>query len=148
MEIDGTLNDAGFRRKMNKLIQNFRNPRGMKRVAGIMHDAVEENFSKEGRPTRWKRLAPSTLKARARQGKTGKILQVSGSMAASVWQKYTNTSAAVGTNKSYAKYHHPPSMTKHASKGIMPVRAFILLTKEDYRKINKVIGRNLIQGVN
>jgi len=69
----------------------------MKKVAGIMHDAVEENFEKEGRP-KWK---PS-IRA-LKQG--GKTLQDTGQLASSISSRYDRNSAQVGTNKAYAAVH-------------------------------------------
>jgi phage virion morphogenesis protein len=78
----------------------------MRQIAGIMDDAVEENFAREGRP-RWKDLAPATKKARARKGYwPGAILQQRGELAASITRHITSRSAAVGTNKRYAAIQH------------------------------------------
>ena len=50
----------------------------MRRAAGIMHAAVEENFEQEGRP-KWKTLSSRTIKQRTKKGHwPGRILQVSG----------------------------------------------------------------------
>ena len=77
----------------------------MKIIAGIMHDAVEENFEKEGQP-KWTPLAKSTERQRARKGHwPGKILQVSGKLATSISQKSDSKSAIVGTNVVYAAIH-------------------------------------------
>ena len=56
----------------------------MRRAAGIMHDAVEENFEQEGRP-KWKSLAASTIKQRSKDGSwPGKVLQRRGNLARSI----------------------------------------------------------------
>lgn len=72
----------------------------MRAIAGIMADAVEENFAQEGRP-HWLGLAPATKKRRPE----GKILQVSGRLASSIVSQADRESAAVGTNTVYAAIH-------------------------------------------
>ena len=72
----------------------------MAAIAGIMHDAVEENFAQEGRP-KWLGLKPPISKRR--QG--GKMLQDTGRLAKSIMQQSDATSATVGTNVKYAAIH-------------------------------------------
>ena len=96
----------------------------MRRIAGIMKDAVEENFAREGRPA-WKKLSDSTLaggfsfyKRDSKYGKKGsvtekslkkfvnrKILQDTGRLAASISGRATKDQAIVGTNVVYAAIH-------------------------------------------
>lgn len=90
---------ASFRR----LIDKAQSPEpAMGAIAGVMLAAVEDNFRAEGRPNRWKALKASTLAARAKAGKSGKILQASGKLAASITPFHSRTSAGVGTNRPYA----------------------------------------------
>lgn len=72
----------------------------MRRVAGVMADAVEENFAQQGRP-KWLGLAPATRKRRG----DGKILEDSGRLANSIVAQADSDSAAVGTNVRYAAIH-------------------------------------------
>lgn len=51
----------------------------MRNIADIMQDSVEENFEKEGRPEKWEKLKPSTIKQRSKKGYwQGRILQMRG----------------------------------------------------------------------
>lgn len=77
----------------------------MRAIAGIMYDAIMENFEQEGRP-KWPGLAESTKKQRAKRGKwPGKMLQVNqGGLASANIQGYNDTSAWVSNNKEYAPY--------------------------------------------
>lgn len=77
----------------------------MKNIAGIMEAGVEENFAKEGQPA-WNALSPVTLKRRAKEGHTGKIMQVTGKLASSITSAHDATSAQVGTNDIRAKTLH------------------------------------------
>ena len=74
----------------------------MLEVSEFLLDRVEENFEQEGRPA-WTPLKASTIKEREKTGHwPGKILQRSGSLAASFSAEHDATSATVGTNKEYA----------------------------------------------
>lgn len=120
----------------------------MASVATRMHAAVEENFAQEGRRPRWKKLSEKYKKRRYKRGYTGKILQASGDMAASVSQSHTSNEARVSTPHEYAKYHHGQRMSGHPSKGIMPRREFLKLTPDDMDDINDRIKRGLTKGAN
>jgi phage gpG-like protein len=104
----------------------------MRRHAGTMLDAVEENFAREGRP-KWLGLRPSTLSGRVAQqlGKRGqlkdgrmsilqgrraaagvRILQRSGRLAGSITPWSDGFGAMVGTNVTYARIHQFGGKTK------------------------------------
>ncbi|MDE9466878.1 phage virion morphogenesis protein [Xenorhabdus bovienii] len=72
----------------------------MRQIAGIMADAVEENFKQQGRPA-WLGWSPAYAKKRA----GGKILQDTGRLASSIQQFSDNDEALVGTNVKYARIH-------------------------------------------
>lgn len=71
----------------------------MRNLAGIMADAVEENFAQEGRPA-W-----MGLKNPGPRRSGGKILQDSGRLASSITPSSSNSIAKVGTNVKYAAIH-------------------------------------------
>lgn len=162
--IDGTLDSSGLRGKMRKLISNVRDPNLMKKVAGMMHDSVETNFEKEGRP-RWKRRSPVTTRSKVKRGKLGKILESSGILRLSIFQKHTVTTATVGTNLKYAAIHEKGSKQfvsqkqrwwlgmnlglwmKVGAKIEIPARPFMNIPRSDLNKIKKRIGLNLTKGV-
>lgn len=137
----------------------------MAQIAGVMHDAVEENFAQQGRP-KWIGLKPPVNPRRA----GGMILQDSGQLAASIDDQHDATSATVGTNKIYAAIHQfggqtrPHVILPRNKKGLafggrvvkkvnhpgskIPARPFLSLTSEDEDRIvgkvdsylRKVIG--------
>lgn len=155
---------------MNRAASGMRNTRPLMRsVAGIMMRAVEDNFEQEGRP-KWQDLHPGTKLSRAKQGTwPGKILQRSGSLAASITQSFDAHTALVGTNKVYAaiqqfgghtRAHVIRAKNKRALSfgGIVvrqvnhpgsniPARPFLRLTPRDLRDIvqtaNSFILRSL-----
>lgn len=89
----------------------------MRQCSGIMHDEVEENFDKQGRPSKWAPLAAATIRARRKKGTwPGKILQVRGRLAASFQTAYDNNHAVCGTNVIYARIQHFGGTTHHAAR--------------------------------
>ncbi|MEW6115366.1 MAG: phage virion morphogenesis protein [Nitrospirota bacterium] len=132
----------------------------MRRIAEIMHDAVEENFEAEGRP-RWRPLAASTIMgafggARKWNTKKGavrksiakklagrKILQDSGQLAASISRKSDARSARVGTNKVYAAIHQFGGKAGRGRKVTIPARPFLKLTDSDIEEIKEAIKEYL-----
>lgn len=94
----------------------------MSLVAGLMADAVEENFAAQGRP-QWLGLSKKTLKRRGKDAGTGKILQRSGRLAASIQQFHDATSATVGTNVVYAAIHQFGGLIqRHPMSGLVRLR--------------------------
>lgn len=84
----------------------------MRSVAGIMMNAVEDNFEQEGRP-KWQDLHPGTKLSRAKQGTwPGKILQRTGGLASSMVRRSDSKTATVGTNKIYARIQFLGGQTK------------------------------------
>ncbi|HOE18397.1 MAG TPA: phage virion morphogenesis protein [Syntrophorhabdaceae bacterium] len=112
----------------------------MRVIAGIMHDAVEENFEKEGQP-KWTPLAKSTKKQRARKGHwPGKILQVSpAGLAQSISQKSDSRSARVGSNKIYAAIQQLGGKAGKDHAATIPARPFLKLPKSHLDTIKKAI---------
>jgi len=109
----------------------------MKNIAGIMADAVEENFKQEGRPE-WAKLKDSTIKLRTQKGYwPGKILQMRGELAASITSNYDESSALVGTNKAYARIHQLGGETGRNKKTKIEARPYLKLDKKDLNNILK-----------
>jgi phage virion morphogenesis protein len=109
----------------------------MRQIAGIMLDAVEENFEQEGRP-RWQR-------SKRAEKVGGKTLQKSGQLAASISQKYDARSARVGTNKVYAAIHQFGGKAGRGHSAIIAARPFLKLTKEDVEEIKDAIKKYLLR---
>jgi len=126
------IDDREVKKELTRLAGRIQNRQPlMRKIAGVMHDAVEENFEQEGRP-RWK---PS--KRAQRQG--GKTLQDTGQMAASVAEKYDNDSALVGTNKKQAAIHQFGGKAGRGKKATIPARPVLKLTDSDLQEIKEAI---------
>jgi phage virion morphogenesis protein len=137
-------------REISKILKNLQDKIGnlrpiMKDIAGIMHDAVEENFEKQGRPN-WKPLSPKTIKRRQEKGYwPGKILQMRGELAVSISKKFDNKSAIVGTNKAYAAIHQFGGKAGRKHKVTIPPRPFLQLDNNDLNTIKDTIKRYLLK---
>lgn len=131
----------------------------MRVVAGIMHDAVMENFAQGGRPA-WTGLLPATLAQKRKQGYSDKPLIRRGggqSLYSSITQQADGNSAVVGSNIKYAAIHQfggqtRPHVIKPRNKKALafggkvvksvnhpgsniPARPFLKLTDTDEQKI-------------
>lgn len=97
------VKDSGVLALCQRLAGGFHNTTPLMRaIAGIFEAETEANFSAEGRP-HWLGLAPSTIRSRTKAGTwPGKMLQVSGGLAASIATRYSRNEARVGSNKVYA----------------------------------------------
>lgn len=121
----------------------------MKEVAGVLLDAVEENFAQEGRPD-WVDLTEHTKESRRKKGKwPGKILQVNqGGLASSITARHSRDEAAAGTNKVYAPTHQFGAKKGEFGRtssglpipfGDIPARDFLSLGQDDVREIDHII---------
>lgn len=108
----------------------------MKNIAGIMADAVEENFEQEGRPDKWQELSESTIKHRKKTKHwPGRILQVEGQLATSITTQYDNKSAVIGSNLAYAAIHQLGGQAGKGKKVTIPERPYLNLTELEYNVI-------------
>lgn len=73
----------------------------MTEIAGVMLDAVEQNFEQEGRPETWTPLADVTVEDRREKGfgPEHPILQRTGTLAASVQAESSRDEATVSTTR-------------------------------------------------
>ena len=116
----------------------------MKNIAGIMADAVEENFEQEGRPDKWQELAESTIKKRKKTKHwPGKILQVEGQLATSITTQYDSESAVIGSNLEYAAIHQLGGNAGKGKKVTIPARPYLNLPEADLKEIIDVAQRYL-----
>lgn len=101
--IEGSIDSRLVAKRIRMMAARANNPEpAMAGISMRMLAAVEDNFAAEGRPLKWKPLAPSTTAARAAEGKAGKILQATGNLARSITPFNSREVAGVGTNIPYA----------------------------------------------
>jgi phage virion morphogenesis protein len=101
-----TIDTIPLQKALRKMLRKLEHREElMKRVAGDMMDAVEENFAQHGRP-QWQQLAPSTIRARAKRGRgPTNILLDRGLLHNSISMRFDENQAVVGTNVPYAAIH-------------------------------------------
>lgn len=137
------INSSGFDIAVQRLVNQSSNRIPlMRKIGGMMHDDVEQNFESEGRP-KWVDLSPRTIKARERKKKwPGKILQVSGQLVNSIQIQVDNDSAIVGTNKVYG-----PAMEYGNPRNNTPARPFLTIQDKTIDEIETEITRYVLRGV-
>lgn len=149
--IEIKIDNKAINEKLLELAKRGENLRPlMKNIAGIFASSTEENFKEEGRPDKWTELAEITKENRKKnkdkkKGKnkskgndnkwSGKILQVTGQLAASVNTQYDDNSAVIGSNKDYAAIHQLGGKAGRNKKVIIPARPYLQLTDEDFEEI-------------
>lgn len=103
----------------------------MKGIAVELLSITEANFEKESSDgAKWKKLAPSTIERRKKKGHwPGKILQVSGGMAASVKPFSSGTEAGIGVSKVYAAIQLLGGQAGRAKKTTIPSRLYFPIRK-------------------
>lgn len=138
--IEIKIDDKDVKGLLNELLNRVKDLSPvMRNIAGIMHNAVEENLKQEGRP-KWKPLSSKTIKAREKKGYwPGKILQMRGELASSITSKYDSSSAMVGTNKVYAGIHQFGGKAGRGRKVEIPARPFLKLTDQDIEDIKQAV---------
>lgn len=147
------IDNKAVNEKLLELAKRTENLRPlMKNIAGIFASSTEENFKEEGRPDKWTELAEITKENRnkiknmnKKKGKnkssekenkwSGKILQISGQLAASVNTEYDDESVVIGSNKDYAAIHQLGGKAGKNKKVSIPARPYLQLTDEDFDEI-------------
>lgn len=147
-----TVDDTALQRMLAKAKVELGNTRPlMAGISNLMLEAVEDSFDKETDPNtgqRWRELSPITKAQRAKSGRTGKILQVSGALASSISASYGNDYAIVGTNKIYAPVHQFGARIRAKNKRALsfggalrhsvtiPARPFLGISRQTQDEIN------------
>lgn len=140
-EFNFELEDKEARSLLARLIKKGNDTKPlMNLLSSDLYDATMENFEKEGRP-KWEKLKNATLKRRAKDKHSGKILDISGSkgLKGSITKKPpTSNEAIVGTDKKYARAHQ-----KGYEKRNLPARPYLKVTEKD----NKVFEKTTVSWI-
>jgi phage virion morphogenesis protein len=113
---------------------------------GILAESVDANFEAEGRP-KWRPLAPSTIKQRAKRGHSpGPILAVRGDLARSITRHHDAHSAVVGTNKVYARIHQFGGWAGRGQRVVIQARPFLTLGDDERGELLAAMLRHLARG--
>lgn len=119
-------------------------------IAGVLADETEQAFESESDPstlTPWEQLAAATIAERTDEGYwPGKILQRTGSLAASVSTDYGADFAAVGTNKVQAALMQFGGQAGRGGSVTVPARPFLGVSEEGLDEVLDICGRYLLDG--
>ena len=118
--IEISLDDRDLNRGLGQLLKNITNTRPMMRaIATEMTSITEENFENESwGGNRWKQSGRASRES-------GKTLQKSGQLAASISTQVGNDFARIGTNKKYAAIHHLGGQAGRGKKVTIPARPYL-----------------------
>ena len=98
----------------------------------VQKQTIKERFDREQSPdgTKWKALAPATVKHRMRRNKSGymKILQDTGELRRSVTYEAGQSYVRIGSNLKYARTHQ-------FGRGNIPARPFLGITSNERNHI-------------
>jgi len=103
----------------------------MQHIASILLSHTEAAFAAQGDPTKWRDLADSTKAARTKDGTwPGRILQVTGELAASFTPDSGSDYAQVGSNKVQAAIQQLGGMAGRDHKTEIPARPMLPITED------------------
>lgn len=128
----------------------------MASIADEMHTAVIRNFEAEGRPNRWRALAPATIAFRKRNDLADKpILENYGTLNTRFESQYGDNFAILTTNTPYARIHqfggvagrksptkNPKRKRKEAfsfRRPYIPARPFLVVTDTEIKDIENLV---------
>jgi len=139
------INDGPIQKHLGRLGLRFTPGVGLTKLlratAGIMMDEVEDTLEKEGQP-KWEPLSDVTIALRAEKGHwPGKMLQVSGRLAASISSSTGARSAVVGTNVKYANIHQVGGKAGRGRKVSIPARPYLIITPKGTTRILAAANR-------
>ena len=104
----------------------------------VQRQTIRERFNKEQSPegTKWKPLAPSTIKHRKKRHKKGnmKILQDTGELRRSIAYEASNDSVRIGSKLKYARTHQ-------FGRGYIPARPFLGVTVSEKKHITSMFSQ-------
>lgn len=145
------IDDAEVKRKIGGILKRLDNAEpGMKLIGETALESIQRNFEEGGRPRKWKRLAPSTRKARKRKGKwPGKILMIAGAaggLFGTISYKAYSDKVVMIANKVYAAIHHFGGMAGRGKKVKIPARPFMMIQDEDWREMKEELSQFILRG--
>ena len=132
-----TIEDAEFRRRVSALKKGVEDGTPlMKRWGEIVREAIDYNFEQGGRPGRWKKLSPVTVKLKALRGGSApeRILFFKGFLRGGISVKPESTRVVVGTSpntRAYAAIQQFGGMAGRGRKVKIPARPYMVLTPGD-----------------
>lgn len=150
-EIEYRVHHEELQRMLKGLRKRLGNLRPVMKVVGeIVHESIQTNFEKGGRPTKWKELKRATIKERRRIGKwLGRILVRSGTrggLMGAISYRAFNDRVVMLAGKIYAAIHHFGGMAGWGKKVKIPARPYMMIQDEDWAEIKAALSEYIIVG--
>lgn len=140
------INDHGTASSLRSLLHAASDRQPIMKIAGaIAQKSVVYNFELGGRP-KWKALAVSTLKYKAKYGINLGVLKGRTGNLAMISYKATATEAVIGTSpssKDYAAIQNFGGQAGRGHKVTIPARPFMVLQQEDLDDMQAAIANYL-----
>lgn len=131
-----TIQDEELNRVLSKMSSKVKDLRPVMRdIANLLLESIQKNFKAEGRPVKWKPLAPSTIANKVKRKGTWKPILVD----TGLLRKSNNTDYG----KNYAKVVNPIKYGIYHQMGTkkMPARPFMVLQEKDKANIIDLMRR-------
>lgn len=175
MKIVSSIDASGEQKTFSQLKKSARVLRpALLDIGDVLEASVDQNFKAEGRPIKWKKLKPATIKARRQSGP--QILNKTGELSLSVVSKVKGNTVEIGSPLEYARIHNQggtinhPGGTKYKVIGKgkaaflkkeatdfdgitkphkikIPARPFLLFQKEDIVEAKDILQDHLLKGI-
>jgi len=154
--VEVKIDDSRFKRSISELLARLVDTTPlMAEIGEIVVESVQRNFEEKQAPdgTPWKPLAPATVRARAKKGRSAEdILIFNRILMGSVHPEAHRDHVDIGTNIVYAAVHqfgigaYSHIETRRTMPAI-PARPYLGVREEDWPEIDDAIGAFITQGV-
>lgn len=138
------IEDAELRRKLSALRRGVLDATPlMKQWGEIAREAIAYNFEQGGRPGKWKKLSPITVKLKAQRGASDpeRVLFFKGALSGGIAYKVTNKSVIIGTSpntRAYAAIQQFGGLAGRNRKVKIPARPYMVVPPGDLDEMKTV----------
>lgn len=138
MELHATFEVSAIKSAFKRLSEVAKTDEVTRKIAGVLREEAERAFENEHAPNgeSWTPLNPQYKAQREKRGRTGNMLQVSGSLIKSLNLDYGDNFAVIGASESYGQFHQVG--TAH-----IPARPFLGLGEAGIEEIKGILNNAL-----
>ncbi|MBW2091129.1 MAG: phage virion morphogenesis protein [Deltaproteobacteria bacterium] len=136
--------DRDAKKYLGGILKRMGDPKPAMKIMGeIGRTSIVRNFEKGGRPDKWKKLSPETLKRK----KGSKILVnqgFAGGLMGAVNYKAFKDKVVLSAKKVYAAIHHLGGMAGRGRKVKIPARPYMMIQDEDWEEMKAALNDFII----
>ncbi|MGQ0287127.1 phage virion morphogenesis protein [Pasteurellaceae bacterium 22721_9_1] len=146
-----TLNDTQAAQSLQQIANQLKHPRKLYGVLGETLKKIHtERFKLEVDPDgkKWQPLAPKTLVAKAKRGKSRKILRQDGNLADRLAYNFDDRGVEFGSEMPYARLHQFGGKAGRGHKVTIPARPWLGVNQQDGEKLLQKATALLQQQIN